>query len=209
MKKIFIGLLCVTFLAGIGIRIWYINNDIDLPPVYTYEMGEEVAIENNIFLDEFENMDGYSVIVNTAEIIPYETFLSRYNYQEDTDNPLFEEDELSFPEMVYDLHLTVKNTNITDDPEEHSGINFINYQLIGTDFLLQISSPLYRIANPDLEADFIDGFRLRPDTEMDFHLPFYFSPSAILGPIQVEDVNKDSVYLVVSLYPNAKQILIE
>lgn len=209
MKKILIALLCTTLLVGISVRIWYVNKDIDLPPVLKFEMGEEVAIERDIFLDDYENMDGYTVTVKNAEIVSYENFLEKYDYQESEDDSLFEEGDMAFPEMVYDLHLTIKNTNLTEEPNERKGINFLNYRLTGTDFLLQISDPLYMIANPDLKTEIFEGFRLRPDSEMDFHLPFYFAPSSILEKIQVEDILNDDVYLAVSLYPNQKQILIE
>ncbi|UOQ83743.1 DUF5028 domain-containing protein [Gracilibacillus salinarum] len=209
MKKLFLGFLCLALTVGVGIRIWNVNKDVELPPVHTFKMSEEVAIEDNIFLDDFENMDGYTVTVNDAEIIPYEAYLAKYQYQDDPDNPLFAEEDFLFPEMVYDIDITVKNTKKTDNPKEQSGINFIHYYLIGTDFELQISDELYRVGNPDLETGMTDGFRLRPETEMNFHLPFYFSPSAIAGPLQVKDITSDDIYLVVSLYPHVNQILIE
>jgi len=134
MKRILTGLLCTALLIGIGVRIWHVNKDIDLPPVHTFEIGEEVAIERDIFLDDFENMEGYTVTVNNAEIISYEEFLVKYDYQESETDPLFEEGDMTFPEMVYDLHLTIKNTNLTEEPNEHKGINFLNYRLTGTDF---------------------------------------------------------------------------
>ncbi|SDZ68263.1 protein of unknown function [Evansella caseinilytica] len=209
MKKIALLLITIALLAGVGIRIWYVNKDVDLPPIYTVQMGEEVAIEQDIFLDAFENMDGYTVTVNQAEILSYEDFLAKYHYTDKENDPLFEEDDSHYPEMVYDLHVTIKNKNHTEDPTEHSGINFIFYKLVGTNFSLQINSELYSVANPDLEAEMNDGFRLRPKTEMDFHLPFYFAPSSKMFAIQTEDILNDQVYLVVSLHPNVKRILID
>lgn len=209
MKKILIVLLSITLFVSIAVRVWIINKDIDLPPVHTFGIGEEVSLEQNIFLDDYENMDGYTVTVNHAEIVSYDEFLKKYNYQESKNTPLFEENDISFPEMVYDLHLTIKNTNTTDNPDKYNGINFLNYQLIGTNFLLQISDPLYMVANPNLEAKISEGFRLRPNSELDFHLPFYFAPSSNMERIQIEDIMNDKVYLVVSLYPNEKKILIE
>lgn len=209
MKKLIIGLLSIVLIAIVGVRIWSVNQDVDIPPELKYKMGEEVAIERDYFLEAYENMDGYTVTVNNAEIIPYDAYLEKYNFVEDKANPIFEPDDFAFPEMVYDLHLTVKNTNVTEDPKEHSGIAFLNYHLTGTDFLLQISSELYEIANSSVDPDFMMSFRLRPDSEMDFHLPFYFAPSAISTPIKVDSILKDDVYLGVSLYPNAKRILIE
>ncbi|UJW58022.1 DUF5028 domain-containing protein [Bacillus sp. A116_S68] len=209
MKKKAITLIIISLLTGIGARIWYVNKEVDIPPLATFQMGEEVAIEKDFFLDDFENMDGYTVAVNKAEIIPYQEFLAKYNYIDDEDAPLFEEDNIHYPEMVYDLQLTIKNTNKTDDLTEHSGINFINYHLTGTDFLMQINDQLYSIANPELEAGMTEGFRLRPESEMDFNLPFFFAPSTNVLPIQTKAVLNDEVYLVVSLYPNVKRILIE
>lgn len=209
-RSIFVigGVLVIAFVI---VRIWNVNQAIDIPPIHIFNMKEEVAIERDKFLDDYENMDGYTVTVKEAEIIPYDEYLRKYDYEEDSDKRLFEPDDFSFPEMIYDLHVTIKNTNRTDNPNEESGIAFLNYHLIGTDFLLQINSELYGIANPkmaDLD-NYLMSFRLRPDSEMDFHLPFYFSPSSIFTPIQVNAIKKDDVYLTVSKYPNAKLILIE
>lgn len=210
MKKVLVGLVSFILLAVVGVRIWYVNKDIDLPPVHTFKMGEEVAIEKDIFLDDVENMDGYTITVNSAEIISYEEFLSKYQYEESKDVPLFKKDHALFPEMVYDLHVTVKNTNTPEeDPDDDSSFGFVKYHLIGANFLLQISRELNEVATPALRDNFMMSFRLRHGTEMDFHLPFYFQPSSIMDPIQIEDIMKDQVYLVVSLYPNVKRILIE
>ncbi|WP_062105419.1 DUF5028 domain-containing protein [Bacillus niameyensis] len=209
MKKILIGIVSIVLLVIVGVRIWYVNKDVDIAPVYTYKMGEEVAIEEDFFLDDYEDMNGYTVTVNNAEIMSYEEFLAKYQYEESEDSPLFEDGDMLFPEMVYELHLTVKNTNPTEDIYDDSGIAFLNYHLTGTDFLLQISRQLYEVAQPNLEVNMMMSFRLRPETEMDFYLPFYFQPSAKSMPIQVEDIMNDDLYLVVSKYPNAKRILIK
>ncbi|HHU18990.1 MAG TPA: DUF5028 domain-containing protein [Bacilli bacterium] len=209
MKRIIFSTLSIVLLIGIGFRIWHVNQAVDLPPVNNYTIGEEVAIGDNVFLDNFENMKGYSVIVNQAEILPYEDFLEKYNYIDDEEAPLFEEGDTFYPEMVYDLNITVKNTNQTEDPMEHSGINFLHYNLYGTDLVLQISNMLYLVANPELEYGVTDGFRLRPNSEMDFNLPYFYSPSDIVQPIQTKAIERDQVYLVVSMHPVVNRILIE
>lgn len=210
MKKILMSVLSFILLVAVGIRIWYVNKDIDLPPIYTFSMGEEVEIGEDIFLDDVENMEGYTITVNGGEFMSYKEFLTKYDYEENKADPLFEKDAALFPEMVYELHVKVKNTNtIEDDPDDESSFSFFDYHLIGTDFLLQISRELNEIANPALKDNDMMSFRLRPETEMDFHLPFYFAPSSKIDPIDREDIKKDNVHLVVSLYPHAKQILIE
>lgn len=209
MKKMIFGVLSLLLLVGLGFRIWYVNKDIDLPPVHTFKMGEEIALGENIFLDDFENMDGYTVTVNNAEILSYEEFLLKYQFEEDEESPLFDKDSLTYPEMVYDLHLTVKNTNITDDTNPDSGINFIHYKIFGTDFLLHTNGILYSVSNPELELSLEEGFRLRSESEMDFQLPFYFSPSSKFAAVKEKDIKNEDVYLVISYYPNEYRILIE
>ncbi|WP_163581538.1 DUF5028 domain-containing protein [Gracilibacillus saliphilus] len=152
-------------------------------------------------------MNGYTVTVNSAEILSYQAYISKYNLSKNDVTSLFENLDMSFPEMIYDVELTITNTNISDNEEEHSGINFIHYHLNGTDFSLQISDPLYLITND--AGNLMDGFRLRPKTEMGFHLPFYYPTSTVSDSLQTDAVLNDEVYLVVSLYPTVKQILID
>lgn len=206
MKRMLGCIVCFVLIILFGVRVWYINRDIALPPVLIYEIGEEVPIEENYFLTPADgNMNGYSITVNSTEMFSYDEYLQKYGYSEDEHGALFEKDDLLYPEMVYDLYVTVKNTNTTADPTAKSGINFHFYNLVTTDYLLQISSPLYQISNSSL-AEGMMSFSLRPESEMNFHLPFYFSPSGIYAPIKIDEVLNDDLYLVLSLYPNQLQI---
>lgn len=207
MKKIILIVLTVILLGGIGFRIWDVNQAVELPPVHTYAIGEEVAIEDNIFLDDGENMEGYTVTVNHAEILSYDEFMIKYNY--DGPDLDFDENDWFYPEMVYDLNITIKNTNQTEDPHEHKYVSFLHYELIGTDIRLTASSELYPIANPELDHHVVEGFTLRPDSEMSFNIPYNFSPSNNINPIKTETIIKDQIHLMVSLYPEVNRILIE
>lgn len=208
MKKIL--LLILVGIAGVftAVRITAINKNIHYSEIREYSMHEEVPISENIFMDSFENMDGYSVTVNEAEIYTYDEFLEKFNYDENTRGVLCERSSMSFPEMVCNLNVTVRNNNSEAEDSKDKFMDFKHYTLYSIDFLLQISSPLYVIANPDLE-DGMTAFRLRPESEMDFNLPFYFTPSGKAEPLQIEDVLNGGLYLPVSMYPEQRQILIE
>lgn len=205
MKKIILGLVILSAGVLIGIRIHSVNKKIVYPEIKEYGMQEEVPIGDNIFLEDCENMDGYSVTAKDAEIMSYDEFLERFQYNEDTQGKLFKGDEMTYPEMVYNVKVVVKNRNQEDNPEK--GIDFRNYALYGVDFQLPLSELLYAVANPDMK----DGqmtFRLRTETEKEFYLPFYFSPSSISQPLPMEKVLDRKLYLPVSLYPEQRQILI-
>lgn len=206
MKKGLIGVLCLTAATVIAARISYINRGISYPPVHVFAMGEDVPLENNIMTDDYENMMGYSVSVDEADILSYDEFLKKYQYSEKTDGQLFQKNELTYPEMVYDLKVVIKNNN-TEDFEDR-GIDFRMYRLTALDFQLQISNTLYAIANPSMENGEMT-FRLLPKDEMEFHLPFYFTPTSPLEPIKTEELRNTKLYLPVCYFPEQRQICIK
>lgn len=202
MKKIIASLFVLALIGCYSVRVWSINQNVPLPPVYTYKIGEEVAIENDIFLDDFENMNGYTVTVDEATILSIDDFIAKYDAYTRIEEWQSSEWEEDITEMVYDLTITIKNTNVMDDPlDDFNGMQLIHYNLIATNFTISYSSELFQMANPDLvELDMMSSFKLRPESEMQLHVPFPFSPNSQL--------KNDDLYLYVSLYPNEKRILI-
>ena len=157
-----------------------VNRGIESPEVVQFEMGEEAEIGRNIFNDRVENMNGYSVTAESVRIMTYEDYLKKYGYNEEEDGVLFEEDNMLRPEMIYEVDILVKNHNKEDNTG--CGISYSDYKLTASDFMLSVSSPLYWIANDIAEENqnLMMSFRLRPESEMRFHLPFYFAPAAFL-----------------------------
>lgn len=205
MKKVIFGILTILVVILMAIRIEKVNENIPYPEIKEYKMQEEVPIGKNIFTDDYENMDGYSIVVKEAEIFTYDEFLEKFQYNEETQEKLFQGDEITYPEMVCNVRIVVKNRNEKDDPDK--GIDFRNYALYGEDFQLQLNELLYAVANPDME-DRQMSFRLRPETEKEFSLPFYFSPSGKVEPIQVEEVINGKLYLPISFHPEHRQIIL-
>ena len=193
----------------LGIRIWMVNRGIESPEVVQFEMGEEAEIGRNIFNDRVENMNGYSVTAESARIKTYEDYLKKYSYNEEEDGVLFEEDSMLRPEMIYEVDILVKNYNEEDNTG--CGISYSDYKLTASDFMLSVSSPLYWIANDIAEENqnLMMSFRLRPESEMRFHLPFYFAPESPAESVSEEAVRDADLQLVLSLYPEQRQIRID
>lgn len=202
---LFVFLLVVS--VCVGARIYYVNENAIKPnKTEKYEMNELVPIEENIFYDITENMSGYKVKVNSAQLLSYHEFLERYNYEEDTEFPVVDEESFFYPEMVIDVNVTIQNSN-TEYTNFSQGIDFIYYNLVGTDFVLPFCYDLFVIANPQMEG--ASSFALRPETEMEFHLPFYFSPSQKINPIPVKLVENAELFLEICYYPEKKVIKVE
>lgn len=109
-------------------------------------------------------------VVKEAEIMTYEEFLEKFQYNETVQGTLFQKDEMIYPEMVCNIKIVVKNKDQEDNPDK--GINFQNYVLYGEDFQLQLSEALYSVANPNMKEGQM-SFRLQPETEKEFYLPFF------------------------------------
>lgn len=206
MKKGIFSILAIAIGIFIIFRIKSVNTSVHYPEIKEYGMQEEVFVGNNIFMESYERMDGYAIVVKEAEIMTYEEFLEKFQYNETVQGTLFQKDEMIYPEMVCNIKIVVKNQDQEDNPDK--GINFQNYVLYGEDFQLQLSEALYSVANPNMKEGQM-SFRLQPETEKEFYLPFYFSPSRKTESLQIEEVENSKLYLPISLYPEQRQIVLE
>lgn len=204
LERIGLTLVVLVLTAIIGLRISGINKDRILTVQEDYKIGEEVILGDNTFDSKsFCDYSDYSVTVEGYEILTYEKYLEKYQYEDDPDYPFYTSDNGLYPEMVYDVELTFRNLNDQENPE--SGINMFPYKLYGTDFWMDTSDLLYQISNP-IAKDVMWQFMLRPGTSMSFHVPFYFQPSAKQWAVSLEKCMQDDIYLVVSEYPVRKVI---
>lgn len=195
----------ILFLVSIfiGLRIYILNKKVEYPKTVIWKIGEEVNLERNYFYDIFEICEGYSVCVNEAELLEYDDFRKKYHYGEDEEKK-FSQFNYRFPDMVYDVTVTIKNKN---KETKETGINFYNYNLCASDYILSVDSYLYELANAEKKSQSM-MISLQPESELVFHLPYSIeidSPDSYLdkNALQTEDL-----YLLLSMYPVQNQILI-
>lgn len=204
IKVILICMMGIFLLSVICIQIVQVNSKVSIPKVEEYKIGENVELEKNYFYSEIESCDGYSIRVNNVELLTYTDFLKKYNSEEQEKSLISREDPL-FPDMVYDVEITISNTN-TDDKEY--GIDVGMYGIYAADFDLQFENTLYDIANPEV-GDGIYAFKLQPQTEMEFHLPFGVPLTSKYAYLNKKVVEESKLSMVLSLYPVQKQIVIQ
>lgn len=191
--------------AVIAVRIRWVNAGLHNAPVETYAMGEEVALENDYTLEEYEIAEDYVITVNSAKVSSLEAFLGNYGYTAADIDTLFPRKDMTYPEMVYAVNITVKN--VGTEEREDVGINLSFYDLMAVDYKLQINDTLYTIANPHMENG-TQIFRLKPQSEMTIELPYFFSVSAPYSYLTTDEVKNDELYLVLTMYPTEKRILV-
>jgi len=185
-KKISFIIVLIILTIIYVIRLLYINNNTLAPELTTYNIGEEVSIENDFFDNSSEKMNGYSLVVKDTNIISIDDFKSRYSTFKN--------------EMHADYICLVKVIFKNNDNEfgESAGINLEQY-------ILQEKS---YINFPDREAfqliNSIDSlmFSLRVDSEKELIIPFDINNNYI----DVKKLKSGVPSLVVSLYPHKKII---
>ena len=76
-KKIAVFSPIVLFLIVWAFAVWNINATAEKPIVETYSMQDTVAYGENYFRRSDNIVDGYTVTVLSAEIVPYEEYAQK------------------------------------------------------------------------------------------------------------------------------------
>lgn len=198
-KKIAVFSPIVLFLIVWAFAVWNINATAEKPIVETYSMQDTVAYGENYFRRSDNIIDGYTVTVLSAEIVPYEEYAQKQGITppermtDETGNFLYR------PEYVYDVEVRFSNTD-----NEEGTVDMFDTLLVNDDALmLRVDADLWDCMYPQLAGSY--SFRLRPNTEMVFHLPFVVE-AVYSERYPMERVQKEKMSLVISQYPVKKVI---
>lgn len=198
-KKIAVFSPIVLFLIVWAFAVWNINATAEKPIVETYSMQDTVAYGENYFRRSDNIIDGYTVTVLSAEIVPYEEYAQKQGITppermtDETGNFLYR------PEYVYDVEVRFSNTD-----NEEGTVDMFDTLLVNDDALmLRVDADLWDCMYPQLAGSY--SFRLRPNTEMVFHLPFVVE-AVYSERYPMERVQEEKMSLVISQYPVKKVI---
>ena len=198
-KKIAVLSLIALLLAVWAFAVWKTNAKAEKLTVETYSMQDTVAYGKDYFRRSDNILDGYTVTVLSAEIVPYEEYAQK---QEITLPERITDEAGNFlyrPEYVYDVEVRFSNTD-----NESGAIDMFDTLLVNDDALmLRVDADLWDCMYPQLAGSY--SFRLRPHTEMVFHLPFVVE-AVYSERYPAERVQKEKMSLVISQYPVKKVI---
>ena len=194
MKKIWIIIAGVLILsAAWGIRFYSVNKDVDSPVIQMYEKGEEVPIGEDFFDYASEDMDGYTITVLDAELLPVGEFLQKNNAMDQAENLGL------FTDYIYTVHISVANRHNPYTGEK--GVALQQYVLHGTNYVLSLEDTCYQIANPDMPGT---SFSLKEGTDMEITLTF----DVMSETTNIQHIVNDSPKLLITQYPHKKMICI-
>ena len=193
-KRIAIGILIGGILIASIARIVVVNQEVQSASEKTYKVGEEVPLEDDVL--QVDSMNGYSITVNTAEVLAFSEFIKKYDGNED-DIP-----EGDRPEKVYDINVTIKNTDNRD-----TGINLQDIYIQENMAVAGFDIFCYRIANA--AAGYINtNIAIREGTEVQLQLTYGLVENNFTKK-SWNNMENIGMKLIVSLYPEKKMIYLK
>ena len=170
------------------------------PQVETYYVGETVDIGKNFFADSAEDPSGYTIRVNSAELVNYEDFLSS-NGGNVAD--LYFSSGYPAPKYTYLVNVTICN-----EGNETGAIMALNYALYNQSLKIPVDYYLWGLMDENFSGE--PGFRLRTNSEMNITIPFtpMTSDTGINNEKITQRMESEEFYFCISEFPVRKQIQI-
>lgn len=203
-KKVLIISVCSLLVLAWLVRIITLNTSIKRENIAVYEMGSLVEYNKDYFVKSSEQRDGYKILVKSAKIEKYEDFAAEQGLTlpeksaDDSSHKKFRAD------YVFDVEATIYNV---DNTNENGGIDMFNTILVSSNTRFRIDDTLWSLLYPQLGSSYT--FKLRPNTQMDFHFPFVVETSDEQKIIDLSFLKTRQFYLDISQYPTKKMIRIK
>lgn len=155
----------------------------------TYSLGETVAIASD-YLGYGITADGYTIKVNSFEIVDYKTYSSAWSY-DDTDRS-------RIPDKVALVDVTISQQNSTAE-----GFPLTELSLYTRDMLMNMDWDLLDMANRVLKGN--TGIRLEDGAACDIVLPFDLYKYRFTSS-EWKKLEQSNIWLQITNYPARKSI---
>lgn len=155
-----------------------------------YSTGEIVPFDKD-FTAEDEQPNGYSLRVDSFEIVDYDSYIEETSIVGGAYGP----------QKLALVHITLFNDDSNTD-----GILLTAFQLHGIDNYVGLDRTLLTVINPVLEGYY--GIRLRPGEEYELTIPYDMS-SNLFGSDTWKHLNEYAFYFHITSYPTEKDIQVQ
>lgn len=203
-RKHYFIIICVSciLLAFWGYRVWKINNEAVIVPQEEYEKGEWVNLDA-CKIEQNAVMTGYEIRVEDTSRMSLDEYLKKYASEEEITEywQKIENHVAVKPDEIYMVHVKVRNTGEVSD--NSNGISWLWMYLIDKDKLMDMNAVLYPYANRSAGGSV--SFAMRPQTEMDFYLPY----TVLYRYIDKEDVDEIPFKMMLSKFPVMKLVRVK
>ena len=190
-KKIIIVIVGIILISLFSVRVYAINQDLDLPKTIEYKIGQEVPYGKDGTPINGSVKEGYTIKVLDSEILSKDEIVKKYKIED-------EEIKEFMDEYYYNVRTVFKNKSNTEGQENGIGLTELN--LLGINYYTMIDSTVFEVINPDMPGD---TFSLRVGEEKEMIVPFGIISSS---HDNYEGLIKRPPKLQITGYPNRKLI---
>ena len=206
-RRVVVAVACVAVAIAVGVRIWWVNANSIVIPVERYGMDEWVELEGTYAYMVLDFSDGYSVKVESAEVMSAQEYLDRYaeGSSYEPDNP---------DEALVVVNLVVRNNRPSDideaDIESVGAINMLNTIMIPHNaggMMYTVDKFLWCEAEEAFEDNLIMWVGVMPGTEYTMHCPYILAHVVNTDPsIGADKPVSDTFDLVLGNFPVRREI---
>lgn len=189
---------CLVAVAAVAVavaaRIWWVAENVPQIPLEHYGQGEWVELDGAFQNNADEGTDGYSVMVESAQLMTYDEYLEAYG--EGPGEPGAKGDA----RCVVDVALRIRN-----DGADLGGLNVFQMVLVparGNEYLIcdvMNADALW----PQVQEGASAIVSIRPGTEYVAHIPYVFNGGSEVYEREVTDTEFS---LLVSRMPARKMV---
>ncbi len=199
MRRKWIIPTCITAILLLVwlVRVISLNSTVEQQQEKIYEVGDRVYFGDNYYDVSTEVIDGYSLEVMSAKVYEWD------EYKKIMGVPAFET-SIWHADYILDVEVHVYN----DGYEKDGGIAFVYTYLASSDNRLAANTELIGAIYPKLGTD-PQGFSIRTDTDMIFHIPYQIEgvPALYVGD-EKKYLETTDFYLNVTHYPIKQMVLL-
>lgn len=162
-----------------------------------YSMGEFVSLDDNFFIDRAENLNGYSIRVNNAQLVDYKTYIEENGGEVLTPAS----DSIKLPKYMILLNITMKNEGNKD-----GAYNVQKLALYNKSLKIPVDVDAWMQADKNYTGSAF--LMLIENSEADITIPFTpFVSVASTNPSELEKVmENEKFYFCISEFPVRKMI---
>lgn len=161
IKKIKITVLLIALIiitAVWAVKFYSVNFKAFRSDIEIYGAGEFVDLDGDFLVDRNENTKGYSIRVNKARLVDYKELMDSHNVE------ITEYDLFPMHKYCLMVELTVKN-----DGNESGYIDCLGMNVYDGALMIPVDYYVWKGIDDNFKST---NFRIRPDSEVTFELPF-------------------------------------
>lgn len=188
---------CAVFLFLCGVNCYKVNSKAYRQEKEYYSIGEFAELNGNFFFDANEKTNGYSIKVNSMEIVDYSKLLNEYGREVSVPS------NYPIADSVILLNVTVKNDGNSEGCLPFSGFSIFHDSL-------QIPIDFEILNMIDSKIDGNTALKLKTDSEASLTLPFSAMPlDEAINPKKINEILKNGeLILCVCEFPTRKLIFL-